>query len=272
MLARLVAQTRPRALQGAGRRPWGCTHRSRSRPCGTGGSSAPRPGPGTRTMGFEPAAGWGGGQQGHIRERRGTLGSPQTLGAGGSPCPTLASRAASPSPRFLTGSPGRSAAARRHRRRRGCVPAARRQPGCGAAPRAGQAAGAGGRCRAGRPARRGAARGRGWAAVPPRATAPCGCTARPAVPFSIQDIRTRSPKRSWILVLPPTLSPRPVSSLQPPSPAGPGSSSAPRSTSSAGSRPGERGCRPQALAGHPHSCCCHPPAASPTLWGRGPPP
>lgn len=87
MLARLVARTRPRALQGAGRRPRGCTHRSRSRPCGTGGSSAPRPGPGTRTMGFEPAAGWGGGQQGHIRERRGTSGSPQTLGAGGSPCP-----------------------------------------------------------------------------------------------------------------------------------------------------------------------------------------
>lgn len=81
------------------------------------------------------------------------------------PC-APASRAASPSPRFLTGSPGRSAAARRRRRRRGCVPAARRQPGCGAAPRAGQAAGAGGRCRAGRPARRGAAWGRGWAAVP----------------------------------------------------------------------------------------------------------
>lgn len=87
MLARLVARTRPRALQGAGRRPRGCTHRSRSHPCGTGGSSAPRPGPGTRTMGFEPAAGWGGGQQGHVREGRGTSGSPQTLGAGGSPCP-----------------------------------------------------------------------------------------------------------------------------------------------------------------------------------------
>lgn len=87
MLARLVAWTRPRALQGAGRRPRGCTHRSRSHPCGTGGSSAPRPGPGTRTMGFEPAAGWGGGQQGHVREGRGTSGSPQTLGAGGSPCP-----------------------------------------------------------------------------------------------------------------------------------------------------------------------------------------
>lgn len=131
------------------------------------------------------------------------------------PC-APASRAVSPSPRFLTGSPGRSAAAWRRRRRRGCVPAARRQPGCGAAPRAGQAAGAGGRCRAGRPARRGAAWGRGWAAVPPRATAPCGCTARPAVPFSTQDIWTRSPKRSWILVLPPALSPHPVSSLQPP--------------------------------------------------------